>query len=130
MSAREKAMEVRDMGCNCAQSVLLGCGEYTGLTEHQALTVSAGFGAGLGSGEICGAISGAVMAVGSCLPYEGCTDTAAKARAKECAAQICSVFKEQFGCVTCAELKAKELSCDMLIEYAAELAEEMINNIK
>ena len=33
MSAREKAMEVRDMGCNCAQSVLLGCGEYTGLTE-------------------------------------------------------------------------------------------------
>ncbi len=130
MNIKDKAIEYHDKGYNCAQAVLAACGDYTGLDEKTALSISAGFGGGLRSGEICGAISGAVMAIGMANPFFDAENEAAKdkiaALAKECVAR----GKEKFGCIHCAELKGDKSNCPKYIAEMAELATDIIENNK
>lgn len=126
MNIREKAVEIHESGFNCAQSVLCACNEYTGLDDKTALAISAGFGGGMRCGEICGALSGAVLAAGAALPFNDAGDAAAKDRIAGLAKQSAELFKEKYGCLRCAELKAAEKPCKELIAFGAELAEQMI----
>ncbi|MBR3293538.1 MAG: C_GCAxxG_C_C family protein [Oscillospiraceae bacterium] len=120
MKIREEALALHGQGCNCAQSVLMACGKYTGLDAETAKAISAGFGGGVRSGEICGAISGAVMALG--LREQ---DRAMIAReSKACV----DAFREAFGCVRCVELKQNGVSCDTLIAFCAEYMEQWMEN--
>ena len=67
MNYGEKALEFRDSGCNCAQSVLCALAERVGLDIETAKRLSAGLGGGLRAGEACGAYAGAVLAMGMAL---------------------------------------------------------------
>ena len=127
MDIREKAEKLHKSGFNCAQSVLGACGEYTGLDENTALSVSAGFGGGVRSGEICGAIAGAAMVLGM-VQQKDPADPETKAKIAAQTKELVKAFREKYGCVRCLELKQAGVSCAELIEYAAQLAEEIIIN--
>ena len=97
MTAKEKATALHGQGYNCAQAVLMAMGGATGLDEKTAASIACGFGGGAGCRELCGALSGAVTA-----------------------------FREKFGAVRCADLKAAKIACDDVIAFAAEKAEELL----
>ena len=126
MGVKEEARRLHGSGFNCAQCVLAACRDYTGLADEAALAISGGFGGGLRCGEICGALSGAVMAIGMAYPYNDGHDLEAKnkiaALTKECTGR----FQEEFGCLRCVDLKKNGQPCPLLIEYAAQLAEDII----
>lgn len=124
MGAKEKATVLHENGFNCAQSVLGALGSYTGLDEQTALSIAGGFGGGVSCGEICGAVSGAVMALGLVHP---CSDPASRQIVRKKAAEFTRVFRGNFGCIRCVDLKRDGKPCPVLIEYAAELAEKMLN---
>lgn len=126
MSIKEEAVKLHDKGYNCAQSVAAACGKYTGLDEKTALAVSGGFGGGVRCGEICGAVSGAVMAIGLTNPYVDGADIEARNKIALLTKECTKRFKEQFGCIRCVELKQSGHSCDELIAFGAELAEDII----
>ena len=121
MTGKEQAGVLHQQGYNCAQAVLASMENYTGIPERTALSVASGFGRGVRCGEICGAVSGAVMAAG--LHYGA--ENRAKTEAFDHA--LVSAFYEQFGAVRCADLKAKQCSCDELIAFAAEKTEELLS---
>lgn len=127
MNVKEEAIRLHDCGYNCTQCILLACRkQYPEVKEEVLAAVSAGFGGGMRSGEICGAVSGAVMAVGLANPY-AVDDSDGKDKmvclAKECTGS----FKEAFGYLHCPDLKREKHSCDELIAYGAQLAEDIIN---
>lgn len=127
MSIKDNALKLHENGYNCAQSVLAGSKEYTGLDEETALAISAGFGGGLRSGEVCGAISGAVMAVGMKHPFADANDTEAKVKIAALTKQCVNMAKEKYGCVSCLDLKRNGVSCSEIIGYMGEVAEELMN---
>ena len=128
MSIKETAVTMHEKGYNCAQAVLSGSKEYTGLDEKTALAIAAGFGGGLRSGEVCGAISGAVMAIGMKFPFTDASDTEAKAKIAELAKLCVAKAQEEFGCVLCRELKGKKHTCAEIIAYMSDVVEEIMNN--
>lgn len=126
MDIKEKALEIHDAGFNCAQSVLCACGEHTGLDDKTALALGAPFGGGMRCGEICGALTGAVLALGAAFPFTDADDAKAKVKIAALTKQSAAMFKDNFGCLRCLELKAAGKPCKELIAYGAELAEQMI----
>lgn len=121
MDIGDYAVELHAQGNNCAQCVLKSCSEYTKMDESTAYGIANGFGGGVRSGEICGAISGGVMALG----------LAAHNNGNDSVAQIVKRYVEEFsneyGCVRCADLKNKKISCDTLIRFAADTVEKYIS---
>lgn len=128
MLAKDKALQLRAQGFNCAQCVLAAFGEKTGLDENTALAVSGGFGGGVRCGEICGALSGAVMALGLTAPYKDGADTEARNRIAKLTMAMDKGFAQQFGCLRCQDLKRSGIPCNELIAWAAEAAEKMIED--
>ncbi len=100
MTAKEKATALHGQGYNCAQSVLMAMGGATGLDEKTASSVACGFGGGAGCRELCGALSGAIMAVGMKVGAEN------RAQVNAADKEIVTAFREKFGAVRCADLKA------------------------
>ncbi len=105
MTAKEKATALHGQGYNCAQAVLMAMG---------------GVGGGAGCRELCGALSGAIMAVGMKVGAEN------RAQVNAADREIVTAFREKFGAVRCADLKAAKISCDDVIAFAAEKAEELL----
>ena len=65
MTKQEKAIELHDRGCNCAQAVACAFAEEIGVPEETLFAAAEGFGLGMGGMEAtCGAVSGAVMLAG------------------------------------------------------------------
>lgn len=126
MNIKERATKTHESGFNCAQSVFCACEEYTQLDEKVALAVSGGFGGGLRCGEVCGAVSGGVMALGMVCQYNDSSDLATKAEIAALASDYTSKFEAKYGCIRCVDLKKRGHPCKELIEYAAQLAEDMI----
>ena len=120
MTAKERAVTIHDQGYNCAQSVLMALSEHSGLDDAAAASVTAGFGGGAGCRELCGAISGAIMAAG--LKYGAQNRALVNAADRE----LVEAFREKFGAVRCADLKAKRIPCDDLIEFAAEKMDALL----
>lgn len=128
MGIKEKAVALHGKGLNCAQCVLLACGDYSGLDGTALLSLSCGFGGGVRCGEICGAISGAVMAIGAAGDISGIEDREAMNRVAVQTKQFTAVFREQFGALRCLDLKRAGVPCDDLIAFGAETAEKIIND--
>ena len=133
---RERArnlFETRQMLCTEAVVVTLNNSLEGGITEEQALAMTAPFCMGLGeSGCICGALSGAVMATGLFLgqdhPYRNRKDMRDSAR------QLHDAFKAS-NCAICCRVLSKEIrhdkkahfeKCAGLTAYAAEIAARLI----
>lgn len=126
MNIQETAVAYHTNGCNCAQSVLMALQNETGLDEDTSRRVATGFGGGVRCGEICGSISGAVMTFG--LAADQVTATAMTK-------QMTQSFREEFGCLRCQELVAKNGGkghCAHMIAWGAQRAEEILaeNKVK
>lgn len=126
MSYGQEAVRLHGEGFNCAQCVLKSCAPDTGFDDALATAVAEGFGGGARSGEICGAASGGVMAIGLAAAKLGIEKKAVAGAAKD----FCGAFKEEFGAIRCLDLKKAGHSCDSLIEFGADLAENSIYNLK
>ena len=125
MEISERALGFHEQGCNCAQSVLRACEDFTGLDSGTAQAVSAGFGGGMRSGEVCGAISGAIMALGCALLRGDPERAEGKRLAADAARECVKRFREKYGCIRCFELKKAGVPCDELIAFGAEQTEEI-----
>lgn len=128
MTISEKAQENHACGCNCAQSVLCACGEYTGLDETVARHIAAGFGAGMRCGEMCGAVSGAIMALGAASDGNGKPAGEVAAQVKK----LTAAFRGKYGYLRCSDLlrDAKQQRCNEFIGVCAGLAEELLKENK
>ena len=73
-----------------------------------------------GHGRRNRALSGAIMAVGMKVGAEN------RAQVNAADKEIVTAFREKFGAVRCADLKAAKISCDDVIAFAAEKAEELL----
>ena len=132
MKTGDKATELHESGCNCAQSVLGACRDKCGLDMDTALGVGSGFGGGMGCGEICGAVSGGVMAIGSAFANAGPDKHENTMKVKKLSRDFIDGVRNDFGAVTCRELKSpgQAVPCARIIEYCAEKAGKIIDNNK
>ena len=128
MGIKEEAVALHAEGFNCAQCVLCACGKYTGLDKTGSLAIAGGFGGGVRCGEICGAISGAVMAIGAAVPFSDASDRDAMTRIASLTKQCTGAFRDKYGALRCLDLKRAGVSCDELIAFGAETAENLIND--
>ncbi len=123
MDKKEKAVELKHSGYNCAQAVLCVFTDETGLTEDFLRRIGAGFGVGMGCMEAtCGALIGAEILMG----LEKYKDKPVLRTAKE----MHQAFAEKCGASICKDLKGRDTGkviceCDDCVRYAVELAEEM-----
>lgn len=121
---KDKALELRDRGYNCAQCVLMALAPKIGIDEETAARLCSGLGAGVGgSGQICGAANAMAMAE-SCLHGIAPTD---KTKAMKDVGKLIDRFAEENGGrINCCELKGKEgiRPCNELITQAVGIFEE------
>ncbi len=91
-------------GYSCAQSVVAPFASELGLTEEQALLLSAGFGAGIGRmRETCGAFCGLTFIAGHCQGnLHG--DAGEKERIFSLMREQAEQFRTEFGTLRCREL--------------------------
>lgn len=108
MSKRtEKAVEAFLEGANCSQAVFTAFGDWTGLDEKAALTLSVGFGGGMGRTRgVCGAFSALVMLAGYLAGPQG-EMPENRAQTYALVQQMKQAFEALNGSVICAELLNK-----------------------
>ena len=100
-----KAEQLFMQGYNCAQAVVAAYADHYGITEKQALQMSAGFGGGIGRMRLtCGAVCGMVMLEGLQSGSTEINDREGKSANYRKVQQLLDTFKQQFGTITCAEL--------------------------
>lgn len=99
-----QALDYFHQGYNCAQSVFAAGAHHCGLSEEQALLISAPFGAGFGRmREICGALSGLSMAIG-CHHGNTTPDRTEKEKIFQLTRDVAEQFKSEFGSIYCRDL--------------------------
>ncbi len=120
---QDRALALFEGGCQCAQSVLVALCDETGLSEDEALALSASFGGGIGRmRETCGALCGLLIALGATLGHFPQGDGAAKDRHYRLTQYAAARFKEKCGSVYCYELLG--------IPHAVQLPASMPRNEK
>ena len=113
-----KAEQLFMQGYNCAQAVVAAYADHYGITEKQALQMSAGFGGGIGRMRLtCGAASGMVMLEGLQSGSTEINDREGKSANYRKVQQLLDTFRQQFGTITCAELL--KLKKDTPLSYEA-----------
>ena len=123
----EKARELRNDTSyvyNCAQAVVIPFAREMGLTEEQAMAITAHFGAGMRHGSTCGTVTGALMVLGS-LGYND-KDAAALLRGG----------KERHGAVDCPTLlrtshergELRKDHCDGLVYEMVDILSALVKN--
>lgn len=123
MDKKEKAVELKHGGYNCAQAVLCVFTEETGLSEEFLKRIGAGFGVGMGCMEAtCGALISAEILMGL-EEYKG-TPVLRNAR------EMHQKFTEKCGASICKDLKGRDTGsviceCDDCVRCAVELAEKL-----
>lgn len=141
----DAAYEAFYKGYNCAQSVAVAFAKEMGVTEEQALRMSAGFGGGMGRlREVCGAFSGMVLVLST---IYGVPDPAYKTALYTEVQELAACYKAANGgnSIICRELlglkKAegspvasprtpeyyKKRPCPELVRLAANIMEEYLN---
>ena len=120
MTHKEKALKLFNEKNLCSQAVLASFAEECGLTEEQALKVSACFGTGMRQGEVCGACTGALMVLGCLYGEHGTGDLEKCVRANEVNDEMMRRFAEKSGSYICNDL----LGCDVRTEEGIKYAQE------
>lgn len=140
------ARELFEKGYNCSQSVFAAFCDETGLDFETALKISSSFGGGMGRlREVCGAVTAMFMIAGIKYGYTGPQNDELKGEHYRLVQMISHKFKEHNGSYICRELlglegaedpipeaRSKEYyqsrPCSGLVEYAAELMDEIIRD--
>ncbi len=123
MDKKERAVEFKNSGYNCAQAVLIAFQEETGLSEDVLKRLGAGFAGGMGCMEgTCGALVAAEMVLGL-KKYDG-SPLIKPAR------ELHQAFAEKCGDTICKDLKGEDTglvlcSCDDCVRNAVELVENL-----
>lgn len=131
MTCSEKALEYYSRGYNCAQAVLAGCGQITGLDEKTALMISGGFGGGMRIGSVCGAATGGLMALGCRFPFADSGKPQDKERIGKITVEFLNRFKKENLCLDCDGItagnkeNARDTVCAKAVASAARIAAEM-----
>jgi C_GCAxxG_C_C family probable redox protein len=120
MSDVDRAESLFRSGCACSQAVLGTYGPRLGLSEDEAMRVSAGFAGGMRMAETCGAVTGAFMVLGLAYCDRDCRTAGGRKRAYENVASFAEEFKARHASLTCREL----LGCDISTPEVARLATE------
>ena len=93
------ALELFEMGYNCAQAIVIAYGKEYEIEKEMAIKLTSSFGAGLaGLGEVCGAITGASIILG--LKYGNDSNMHVRNLAKK--------FKEKHKGLTCRTLLTED----------------------
>ena len=101
----ERAVSLFKEGYNCAQSVVAAFADMYGLTEEQALKMSASFGGGIGRMRLtCGAACGMFILAGLETGATRGDDREGKSANYQLVQQLAEAFKHRNGSLTCAEL--------------------------
>ena len=120
MTHKEKALKLFNQKNLCSKAVLAAFAEECGLTEEQALKVSACFGTGMRQGEVCGACTGALMVLGCLYGEHGTGDLEKCVRANEVNDEMMRRFAEKSGSYICNELLGCDVRTEEGIKYALE----------
>ena len=143
------AKDLFEKGYNCSQSVVLAFCDDIGLDSETALKISSSFGGGMGRlREVCGAVSGMFMVLGMLDGYSDPLDTTAKTEHYKLIQSMAMKFKDENKSFICRELLGLpddsqshipeertegyyiKRPCAGLVEYAAKLLDEHIQNKK
>ncbi len=133
-----RAVELFKSGYNCSQSVVAAFADLYGLTETQALLVSASFGGGIGRmRQTCGAACGLFMLLGLETGTTDADDRAAKSHNYAVVQELAEAFRRENGSLICSELlglnrassptadgmptPTRKRPCVMMVESAARL---------
>ena len=147
MNESQRAVELFKEGFNCSQSVFVAFAHKFDIDEDTAKKISAGLGGGIGRlREVCGAVSGAAMVIGSLASATEGADVENKQKNYELVREFAKRFTEENGSIICRELLGldeqtketakpesrtaeyyKKRPCVELVECAAQILEEMIN---
>ena len=101
----ERAVSLFKEGYNCAESVVAAFADMYGLTEEQALKMSASFGGGIGRMRLtCGAACGMFILAGLETGATRGDDREGKSANYQLVQQLAEAFKHRNGSLTCAEL--------------------------
>lgn len=121
------AASCHEKGYNCCQSVLLSCGDLTGLDEKTAAALGYGFGGGMHCGSVCGALSGGLMAIGAACLAEG-TPQENRPSATALSRELERRFQERFGSMLCQDIlkAAGRRVCNQCIAVAGAAAADII----
>lgn len=131
MNSAEKSKQLYGDSYNCAQAVVAGCSDITGLDEKTSLAIAGAFGGGMRRKSVCGAVTGALMTLSLAFPFTDVRDAAAKDRIAEVTLEFQRRFAEKYGPLDCAELiegvdNHRETVCKDLVSGAAEIVEDLI----
>ena len=143
------AKELFTKGYNCSQSVVLAFCDETGLDSETALKISSSFGGGMGRlREVCGAVSEMFIVAGMLDGYSNPLDRVAKTEHYRLIQSLAMNFKDENRSIICRELLGlsvdrqshipeerneeyyKKRPCAELVEHAAEILDEYIQNKK
>ncbi len=101
----EKAHELFRKGYNCAQAVTAAFADLYGVTEKQALLLSASFGGGMGRMRLtCGTVSAMFLLAGLETGTSDPDDREAKGFNYSVVRELAERFKKENGSITCGEL--------------------------
>jgi len=101
----EKAQKLFMEGFNCAQSVTLAFADLYGLSDEDALKVSASFGGGMGRMRLtCGAVSGMMILIGLETGSVNPKSREEKTYNYSIARMLAEKFKDVNGSIICGEL--------------------------
>lgn len=101
----EKAITLFRSGYNCSQAVTAAFADRYGLTESQALLISASFGGGIGRmRQTCGAACGIFLLAGLETGSVAPEDKAQKAANYALVQELAKEFVHRNGSLTCGEL--------------------------
>jgi len=124
-------------GYNCAQSVLIACGQEFGLPKETAVKVAGAFGGGIArTGNTCGAVTGALMAIGLKRSAANRADAEAKKAVYTLANDFMARFKARNESIVCRDLLGCDLAtahekgltktmCPKFVKDAVEIVQEM-----
>jgi len=118
MSDVDRAEKLFRSGCACSQAVLGTYGPRFGLSENDAMRVSAGFAGGMRMAGTCGAVTGALMVLGLAHCGDTCRTMEGRKAAYGAVVSFADEFRERHGSLACRDL----LGCDVSTPEGAALA--------
>ena len=116
---------------NCAERIVYGANRaYDLRLPEEAKHMMAGFGGGMGLGATCGTVSGAVAVISAHLVEDKAHATPGLKPATQ---SFLRAFEQKMGALDCPHLRSrdrtKEQGCDAVVRAAAELLDELVQEL-
>ncbi|NDJ75985.1 MAG: C_GCAxxG_C_C family protein [Chloroflexi bacterium] len=116
-----RAGDYMRQGYHCSEAILMAVGEFLNLAlDENVIRASSGFAGGVGrSRDLCGAISGGVMLIG--IEHGRTSADQNDDFCQELSARFHQRFVAELGSSQCAALREQHESCAILVEQAARI---------